>query len=248
MKVENYYGGVMEVFECIEKRRSIRRYEKKDVPNEMIMQIITAGTYAPSAGNMQPWEFVLVRERKIKKKLSDLALKQEHVEEAPLLIVVLANKEKSGLRYGDRGRNLYSIQDTAACIENMLLACTALGLGACWVGSFDEEKVREVLGAPEELRPVAILTVGFPLPYERLPERSRIPFNRITWEERYGKELSWIMDYGRESRFGWKPLDQQIKEIKERIEEKKRTLKKNRKDEKDDFFSRFVKFVKNLAR
>lgn len=154
----------MEVFECIDKRRSIRSYEKKDVPNELIAQIITAGTYAPSAGNTQPWEFVVVKDKKIKKELATAALRQNHVEEASVVIVVCANKDKSGMKYGDRGRNLYSIQDTAACIQNMLLAITALGLGSTWTGSFEEERVSSLLRLPKEIRPVAILPIGFPVP------------------------------------------------------------------------------------
>jgi len=244
----------MDIFECIEKRRSTRTYDRKDVPNELIVQIITAGTYAPSVGNIQPWEFIIVRDRKIKKELSVAALRQKHVENAPTLIVVLANKEKSGMRYKDRGRNLYCIQDTAACIENMLLACTALGLGACWTGAFEEDKVKTILKTPENLRPVAILTIGFPVPYEKQFKPSRISFEEITWEDQYGKEPKWIMKLGTKSRFEWKPLDQQIEKLKERTEtlktEKKELEKKEKPklEEKEGLAKRFIRFVKNLSK
>lgn len=240
-------GVSMEVFECIDKRRSIRRYEKKDVPNELIAQIITAGTYAPSAGNTQPWEFVIIKDKKRKKELAIAALRQSHVEEASVVIVVCANKNKSGMRYGDRGRNLYSIQDTAACIQNMLLAITALGLGSSWTGSFEEEKINSILRLPAEVRPVAILPIGFPVPYEKPFKTDRIPFESITWEEEYGKELSWMMDYGEKSRYGWKPINLQIKDLEKKI--KSREKKKPEKKKKDkDYPKRFVKFIKKLPK
>lgn len=238
----------MDVFECMEKRRSIRNYDKKDVPNELIAQIITAGTYAPSAGNVQPWEFVIIQDKKTKKELATAALRQEHIEEAPVVIVVLANKEKSRMRYGERGENLYCIQDTAVCIQNMLLACTALGLGTCWTGAFEEEEVKQLLCLPDKLRPVAILPIGFQLPYEKPMRTDRIPFENITWEEKYGKELSWVMKYGRKRRFGWEPIDYQIKKLREKKKEEKKVEKEKPKKKKENYPERFIRFIKNLPK
>ena len=207
----------MEVFECIKSRQSTRMYERKDVPNELIGQIIKAGTLAPSAGNMQPWEFVVVKDKKTKKELASAALRQEHVENAPVVIVVCMDPERSAYRYGERGRNLYCIQDTAAAIENMLLTANALGIGACWVGAFEEERVRTILGIPKRLRPVALLTMGFPVPYEKPTKTSRIPFENITWVEKYGKGFRWIEEEGEEWKFKIRPLEEHVKELKEKI-------------------------------
>ena len=207
----------MEALECILTRQSIRVYDKKDVPNELIGQILEAGVHAPSAGNMQPWEFIIVKDKKIKKEIADAALKQRQVEEAPVLIIVLVDSEKSGLRYRERGKTLYCFQDSAAAIENMLLAAKALGLGGCWVGAFEEEKVKNILRIPAKLRPVAILSIGFPLPYENPTKTSRIPFENKTWVDKYGEGFSWIEKFGHEWKFKIKPLEEHVKKLKERV-------------------------------
>lgn len=152
----------MLLFEIIRNRRSIRGFEKKPVSDEQIIELIDLARHAPSAGNIQPWEFIITKRPEIKKQLSIAALNQAFVKEAPVVIVVCINEERSGKRYGNRGVNLYSIQDTAAAIENMLLAAYAMGLGTCWVGAFREEMVRKTLITPSHVRPVALIAIGYP--------------------------------------------------------------------------------------
>lgn len=207
----------MEVFECIVSRQSVRTYEKKDIPNELIGQILEAGIHAPSAGNIQPWEFIVVKDKKTKIELASAALRQRHVEEAPVVVVVCADLEKSVNRYGDRGRTLYCIQDTAAAIENMLLTANALGLGACWVGAFEEGRVKSILRIPGRLRPVALLTIGFPISYEKPTKTSRIPFESVTWVDKYGEGFRWIEKFGKEWKFKLRPLEERVKELKEKM-------------------------------
>jgi len=166
---------------------------------------------------MQPWEFVVVRDEKTKKELSDVALRQEHIEDAPVLIVVCADPEKSEDRYGERGRNLYCIQDTAAAIENMLLTANSLGLGTCWNGAFDEERARTILNIPNRLKPVAILTIGFPVTYDKLGKKSRIPFEHITWIDKYSEDFSWIEKYGEEWKYRIRPLEEHVEKLKEKL-------------------------------
>jgi len=220
----------METFDCIESRKSVRKYDKKDVPNNILAQVLTAATLAPSAGNTQEWEFVIIRDNETKKKLSRAALGQEQVEEAPVVIVVLANLEKIGLKYKERGKELYSVQDTAAATQNLLLAANDLGVGACWIGAFEENKVRTIIQAPNKIRPVAMITLGFPIPYEETKKIDKIPFHRVTWQERYGENLDWFMDYSRESRYQWKPLNEQIEELSKKLkrlrEEREKTKKR----------------------
>jgi nitroreductase len=214
----------MEVFETIIKRQSVRMYDKKDVPNELIGQMIEAAVHAPSAGNIQPWEFIVVKEKNTKKELALAALKQRHVEEAPVVIVVCANLEKSVDKYGERGKTLYCIQDTAAAIENMLLVATSLGLGACWVGAFEENKVKPILNIPEKLRPVALVTVGFPVSYMKPTRNLRKPFENITHPEKYSSEIvfQWMEKETDEWRFKIRPLEEHIKKLKEKITERKK--------------------------
>jgi nitroreductase len=117
---------------------------------------------APSAGNIQPWEFIVVRKSDAKNRLSAEALNQKSILGSDVVIVVCANENLSHGGYGNRGANLCCLQDTAAAIQNLLLAAHALGLGACWVGAFQEEKVRDVVRAPKGMRPVAMIPIGYP--------------------------------------------------------------------------------------
>lgn len=151
----------MDIFEAIQKRRSIRIYKQKPIPDEIITKILDAGRKAPSAGNIHPEIFIVIREQEIKDKIASAALNQTFISDAPVVIVACADVEKSESRYGMRGRNLYSIQDTAAAVENMLLAAAALGIGTCWVGAFNENKISEILDLPENIRPLAIIPVGY---------------------------------------------------------------------------------------
>ncbi|MHA1238342.1 MAG: nitroreductase family protein [Candidatus Odinarchaeia archaeon] len=152
----------MDFFEVVKKRQSVRKYADKKVDKATLKQILEAAIMAPSAGNTQPWRFIVIENKEVKKRLVEAALGQRFIEEAPFVIVVCADEDASEARYGERGRTLYCIQDTAAATENMLLAATALGLGSCWVGAFKEELVRYVLELPENLRPVAIVPIGYP--------------------------------------------------------------------------------------
>jgi len=210
----------MEVFESIISRHSVRSYEKKDVPNELIGQLLEAAVRAPSAGNVQPWEFVVVKDIELKRELASVALKQRHVEEAPVVIVVCADPGKSADKYGERGKSLYCIQDTAAAIENMLLVANSLGLGTCWIGAFEEDKVKNILNMPQKLKPVALITIGFPREYEKPTKTSRIPFENVTFIDKHGKGFPWIHDYGYDWKYKLEPLEKHIERIKKRISEK----------------------------
>lgn len=176
----------MNVFQCIFKRRSVRRFEKKEVDDKLVGLILYSATHAPSAGNTQEWEFIVVKDKDQKKKLAIAALHQNFIAEAPVVIVVCADLEKISLRYGKRGETLYFAQDTAAAVQNILLSAHALGLGSCWVGSFDENHVKNILGLPENLRPLAILPIGYPAEEPEMPKR--IPFENLTHLDFYGKK------------------------------------------------------------
>ena len=176
----------MDVFEAIKNRRSIRAFTDEPVSDEEAMKLIDAAKWAPSAGNIQPWEFVVVRDPEIKRGLSAAALDQTFIEEAPVVIVVCANQLRSSRGYGSRGANLYCLQDTAAATQNMLLAAYALGLATCWVGAFQEEEARKVLKIPNGVRPVAIIPVGHPAEKPEAPDRR--PLNEIVHHETFGRK------------------------------------------------------------
>ncbi|MCX8153203.1 MAG: nitroreductase family protein [Candidatus Bathyarchaeota archaeon] len=151
----------MELLEAIRGRRSVRAFKPQDVPKAIVEQLIDAARHAPSAGNLQPWEFIIVRQPDVKRRLAEAA-RQAFVEEAPVVIVVCADENRAAMGYGSRGKTLYCIQDTAAATQNILLMAYSLGLGTCWVGAFNEDEARRILKLPTGIRPVAIIPVGYP--------------------------------------------------------------------------------------
>lgn len=162
----------MELLETIKNRRCIRKFKSKDVEEEKINKILEAANWAPSAGNLQARDFILVRNSEIKEKIAEAALYQNFINEAPVVIVVCANEKKSSYKYGSRGSELYCIQDATISAQNIMLTAYSLGLGSCWVGAFDENRIREILNIPEYVRPVAIIPIGYPDEIPRAPPRS----------------------------------------------------------------------------
>jgi nitroreductase len=153
----------MDFWNVIEERHSVRAFAPDaEVSPEQVERLLQAAIRSPSAGNRQPWHFYVVRDAAVRQGLADAAYGQDFVAQAPVAIVVCADAEQSAGRYGDRGRELYCLQDTAAATEHILLAAVALGLGGCWVGAFDEREAAHVLALPARHRPVAILPIGKP--------------------------------------------------------------------------------------
>lgn len=173
----------MDILEAIKGRRSIRAFRSKDVPEEIVEKLVDAARYAPSAGNIQPWEFIVVRKPEIRRGLAEAALAQTFIEEASVVIVVCANENRSLMGYGTRGKTLYCIQDTAAAIQNILLTAYSLGLGTCWVGAFREDEAREVLKIPQGIRPVAMVPIGYPA--ETPPPRRKRTIDQIVHHETF---------------------------------------------------------------
>lgn len=172
----------MELREAILGRRSVRAFSPEDVSQETMKELIGLANMAPSAGNLQSRDFVVVREQEKKKGLARAALDQEFIAEAPVVVVVCSNLRRVEW-YGDRGKRLYAIQDAAAAVQNLLLAAHEKGLGAVWVGAFREGEVSRVLELPDYARPVAIIPIGHPLESPAVPER--IPLPEILHEERW---------------------------------------------------------------
>jgi len=164
--------------EFSKSRRSIREYKDQDATKEQLMKLIEAAQSAPSAGNCQPWHFYAIKDKKLQAQLKENAYNQDFILTAPACIVVCTDSKRNESRYGERGKNLYAIQDTAAAIQNILLCAKDMGLGTCWVGAFDEAKVAETLSLPEKYRPVAIISVGYPA-NDSHPPQNRRPIDEI---------------------------------------------------------------------
>lgn len=171
----------MDVLEVIKSRRSVRTFQNREVTQETVNQLLDAARWSPSAGNVQPWAFVVVSKQNLKHNLSLAAYGQKDLEEAPVVIVVCADEKQAEERYGQKGKALYCLQDTAAATQNILLMAYSLGLGTCWIGAFKEEETRKVINAPKNMRPVAMIPVGYP--NETPQTRDRRPLTDIVYKD-----------------------------------------------------------------
>ena len=173
-------------FETVVKRRRMcREFLERDVPQEKIDRILELASRYPSAGHTEPQEFIMVHDRRMKEDLAHAALDQMFVAQAPLVIVVVSDVRRSARRYGERGVRFFSIIDGAFVAMLILLAVVEEGLGACFVGSFYDEEVQELLSLPQEVRPIGIIPIGYcaegPRKFRR---RSR---EQIVHRDRYGR-------------------------------------------------------------
>ena len=146
--------SLMSSIDDILTRRSIRRYETKDIPEDVLRQILEAGRQAPSAANRQPVRFVIVKDRDLLKVLCDTLIIR-FVKYAPVAIVGCADVKS--LLTGK-----WAVVDTAIAMENMVIAAWTLGVGSCWIGACNEEKVKELLKIPDKWKVVALVTLGYP--------------------------------------------------------------------------------------
>ena len=145
---------LMSIVDSILSRRSVRKYENKEIPQEVINQILEAGRHAPSAVNKQPIRFVVVKDGEIAKNFSS-ALFNRFIKDASMVIVGCANVKS--LLTGK-----WAIIDTTIALQNMVIAAWSLGVGSCWIGAFDEGKVKQLLKIPEKWKVVALVTFGYP--------------------------------------------------------------------------------------
>jgi nitroreductase len=142
----------MEVFEAIQKRYSCRSYLEKEIPQDSILKILEAARLAPSASNIQPWYFIVVTDKEKRKKIAKSGRWASFVEQAPVVIVGCGDAKASPKWYK---------VDVSIAMEHMVLEATELGLGTCWIGSFDEKLVKELLNIPGNYEVVALLSVGY---------------------------------------------------------------------------------------
>ena len=166
----------------LKARSSVRDYSGEPLVPEDIDYILASASTAPSAGNREAWDVVVVTDEDVRLDLALAALEQAHIRDAPAVFAVCANYVRSMSHYGERGI-LYALEDATIACTYMMLAAHARGLHSCWTGAFEEEEVREVLGLPQHVRPVALLAVGTgTLPREpvgRMPVEEHV--HRETW-------------------------------------------------------------------
>lgn len=175
-----------EVLKAIVERRSVHRFQGREVPAEAVEEILEAGRWAPSYANLQPWEFIVVRDKDAKERLTAVAERvtifRRGIENADVVIVVVADPEVDPLHYRE---------DAAVAAQNMALAAHSLGLATYWIGIPEggpgsaEALTKEVLGIPDGLSVVAMLPVGYPDPEYKAP-KDRRPLEEMVHYDRYG--------------------------------------------------------------
>ncbi|MBN1170082.1 nitroreductase family protein [Candidatus Micrarchaeota archaeon] len=151
----------MEFYDVIHKRRSIRAFLGKEIESGKLERILQAANSAPSAGNLQAYRLYIVTSREIKQGICEASHGQDFLMEAPILLVFCAIRNP-GMKYGDRGAELYSVQDATIAAAYCQLAITAEGLGSVWVGGFDTFEVSRLLNALPYEVPVAAIPIGYP--------------------------------------------------------------------------------------
>lgn len=177
----------MNIFELIEKRKSIRRYKNIKVDLKTILTILDYSILAPSAGNVQEWRIIVVEDEKIKRELAKAAYNQDFIFEASHVIVICADEEEIYNSYGKRGIERYIYMDCSFLASNIILAATAFDLATCIVGAFEDEKVAKILNLPENIKPIFIIPIGYADEDPSRPERK--PLTSITFYNQYNKKL-----------------------------------------------------------
>lgn len=176
----------MEVFEAIRRRRSIRRYKPDPVPEENLRIILEAARLAPSAGNRQPWRFVVIKDKETRKKLAEAADGQMFVGEAPVVIAAFGDPNDSPGGYQRDPMVAYK-QDPMIAVEHICLEAVELGLGTCWIGpaspNYDTARIKEILNVPERMYMICLLPIGFPAEFP--PQRYRKSLGDVVFREKY---------------------------------------------------------------
>lgn len=168
----------MDTFDCIRKRRDIMSYIKKDVLDEVIRKIVEAGRLAPSAMNLRPWHFVVIKDKESLQKLGAFCTSRRFVVDASFAVAVVT----------DPSNKWHEIDGTRAA-QNMSLAAWNEGIGTCWIGAIERERVKEMLGAPGNLYILTILPFGYPEEFTVKRKKIRKSADEVVHWERFGKKF-----------------------------------------------------------
>jgi nitroreductase len=169
----------MDVLEAIAKRKSIRAYKATPVAEDKLAKVLEAARLAPSGANRQEMKFVVVKDEKTRAKLSEATGGQKHVAQAPVVIAAVSTDPEKMMICDVPG---YPV-DVAIAVDHMTLAAWDIGLGTCWIGAFNQDMVRKILGIPENRKVVQLLTLG--VPAEEGRPKDRKPLEKIVCYEKY---------------------------------------------------------------
>lgn len=168
----------MDTFECIRKRRDIRSFTDREVTDETITKIIDAGRLAPSAMNLQPWNFIVIKDKKIIRALGPLCTSGRFIVDASFAIAVVTDPS-----------NKWHEIDGARAVQNMALAGWNEGVGCCWIGAIDRDRVKELLSIPKNLHVLTILPFGYPEQFTVKRKKNRKTLREVAHREKFGVKL-----------------------------------------------------------
>jgi len=174
------------VYDAIKWRRSVRAYDEREVEEWKLRRVLDAGRLAPSGRNRQIWRFVVVRDAERRRRLMEACRGQRFVAEAPVVIAAVANEthHKTG-----SGAPAHPI-DIAISVDHMVLAATELGLGTCWIASFDHDAVADILAIPQDKEIVVLFALGYPRDGWAVRQPQRLPLDEIVYEEEWERRAS----------------------------------------------------------
>jgi nitroreductase len=150
----------MSILDTIKKRKSVRAYNNKSIPDKVMAKMLESLRLAPSACNFQPWKFIVVTDKNIKKKLVTAAKDQKFIAEAPVVIVGCGFPEEAYKTMGGYGNSVDI--DLSIAIDHLTLAAAEEGLGTCWIGAFNEKEVKDILSIPDNVKVVVMTPLGYP--------------------------------------------------------------------------------------
>ena len=172
----------MEFIDILKTRRAIRKFSDKDVSEKLVREIIELANSSPSAGNVQARALVVVKDQAVIEKIRAVSRGLSRFEgKISIILVILAKPQESAERYEERGKNLYALQDATIFASYIQLIATDRGLSTCWVGSFKESDIEEILDLPKEAKPVAMIPLGYSLEMPEMKERKSL--NQIILKE-----------------------------------------------------------------
>lgn len=151
----------MDFFALLKKRHSTRKFKPKEIDSRKTKKLLQAIGSAPSAGNLQSYKIVLVKEREKRRLVAEACFGQGFISTVPIVLVFFADTAKAAGQYGSRGINLYAVQDATIAAAYAQIAATALGLSSCWIGAFDEARIKKLFNASAQLVPIAVIPIGF---------------------------------------------------------------------------------------
>lgn len=178
-------GARMELKEAVMNRRSIRKYKQKDVPLHLVAEILETARFAPSAGNAQNWRLIIVTDKKKQSEIADICYSQHWMNDAPVFIAVCNASKKLTTLYKGSGK-MFSTQNCAIIASYIQLLAVEKGLGTCWVGAFDHDKLHRLLNVDDDVSVEAVITLGYP--DEEKPSHVRNEFVDFCYFDKWGNK------------------------------------------------------------